>query len=204
MSSTRREFIGSLAASGTGAMPAAQRPPAGGQRDQRRPNVLFAFSDQHRACSMPGEPYNDAEAPNLARLASQGLSVRNCISNYPVCSPYRGMLLSGRWPYQSGIVDNALPLKTSEFSLGEAFRRQGYRTGYVGKWHLDARGSEGRGFRPEGEARHGFDEWEAWYNTNPHFDRSYKFDRMTRQRLQPKPEFPIWNSDSNMLLPLVS
>ena len=185
MPSTRREFIGSLALSGAGAMPAAQRPSAGGQRDRRKPNVLFAFSDQHRACSMPGEPYNDAEAPNLSRLASQGLRVRNCISNYPVCSPYRGMLLSGRWPCQTGIIDNARPLKTSEVSLGEAFRHQGYQTGYIGKWHLDARGTEGRGFRPEGEARHGFDEWEAWYNTNPHFDRSYKFDRMTRQRLQP-------------------
>ncbi len=153
---------------------------------QSKPNLLFIFSDQHRACSMPGEPFNDAEAPNLARLAREGLTAQNCISNYPVCSPYRGILLSGRWPYQTGIVDNALPLLVSETSLGETFRRNGYRTGYVGKWHLDARGTEGRAWRPPGSTRHGFEEWHAWYNTNPHFDRSHTFDLMTRQRLQPK------------------
>jgi arylsulfatase A-like enzyme len=113
----------------------------------RRPNVLYIFSDQHRACSMPGEPYNDAQAPHLARLASQGLTFKNCISNYPVCSPYRGILLSGRWPCQTGVIDNAWPLKTSETSLGETFRKAGYRTGYVGKWHLDARGTEGNQLR---------------------------------------------------------
>ena len=64
----------------------------------RKPNVLYIFSDQHRACSMPGEEYeeyNDAEAPNLARLASEGTTFRNCISNYPVCSPYGDILMSG-------------------------------------------------------------------------------------------------------------
>jgi arylsulfatase A-like enzyme len=174
----RRQFLGTLAAAaGAGLLPAQAR---------RRPNVLFIFSDQHRACSMPGEPHNDAEAPNLARLMSEGTTFRNCISNYPVCSPYRGILLSGRWPCQTGIVDNAYPLKPDETSLGEAFKRAGYHSGYIGKWHLDARGTEGRGLKPEGEARHGFDEWNAWYNTNPHFDNSHTFDPMSGQRRQPK------------------
>jgi arylsulfatase A-like enzyme len=175
---TRREFTKTLgaAAFAAGALAAQQ---------VRRPNVLYIFSDQHRACSMPGEPYNDAEAPNLARLASEGLTFRNCISNYPVCSPYRGILLSGRWPYQTGVIDNAWPLKTSETSLGETFRKAGYRTGYVGKWHLDARGTEGSQLKPEGDERHGFDWWRAWYNTNPHFDTSHTYDLMTGQRETP-------------------
>ena len=169
-----------MAAGGTVAAATAAAAP------RRKPNLLFIFSDQHRACSMPGEPFNNADAPNLARLAREGLTVRSCISNYPVCSPYRGILLSGRWPCQTGVVDNAHPLKTSEVSLGEIFRRNGYRTGYIGKWHLDARGREGRSWRPPGETRHGFEEWRAWYNTNPHFDTSHTFDLMTRQRLRPK------------------
>lgn len=175
---TRRAFAKTL---GAAALTAAT---AGAQT--RRPNVLYIFSDQHRACSMPGEPYNDAEAPNLARLASEGLTFRNCISNYPVCSPYRGILLSGRWPCQTGVIDNAWPLQASETSLGETFRKAGYRTGYVGKWHLDARGTEGKQLKPEGGERHGFDWWRAWYNTNPHFDTSHTFDLMTGQREAPK------------------
>ena len=172
---SRREVLHGLAA--------ASALPVGAQ-SARRPNVLFVFSDQHRACSMPGEAYNDAAAPALERLASQGTTFTHCISNYPVCSPYRGILLSGRWPYQTGVIDNAHPLPRGEYSLGEAFRDAGYRTGYVGKWHLDARGAEGHALKPEGEARHGFEEWRAWYNTNPHFDRSHTFDPATgRQRV---------------------
>lgn len=173
---TRREVLHGLV--GAAAVRAAAQPP-------NKPNVLFIFSDQHRACSMPGEPYNDAVAPALARLASQGTTFTHCISNYPVCSPYRGILLSGRWPYQTGVIDNAYPLRRNEYSLGEAFLDAGYRTGYVGKWHLDARGAEGHALKPEGESRHGFVEWRAWYNTNPHFDRSHTYDSATGRQLVP-------------------
>ena len=173
---TRRDVLHGLA--GAGAVSASAQPPG-------KPNVLFVFSDQHRACSMPGEPYNDAAAPVLARLASQGTTFTHCISNYPVCSPYRGILLTGRWPYQTGVIDNAYPLRSSEYSLGEAFRDAGYRTGYVGKWHLDARGAEGHALKPKGESRHGFSEWRAWYNTNPHYDRSHTYDPATGRQLVP-------------------
>lgn len=173
---TRREVLYGLA--GAGARPLAAQA-------SRKPNVLFVFSDQHRACTMPGEPYNDAAAPVLARLASQGTTFTHCISNYPVCSPYRGILLTGRWPYQTGVIDNAYPLRRDEYSLGEAFTDAGYRTGYVGKWHLDARGTEGHALKPAGDARHGFAEWRAWYNTNPHFDRSHTYDPLTGRQIVP-------------------
>lgn len=173
---TRREVLSGLA--GVGAVAATAQQP-------RKPNVLFVFSDQHRACTMPGEPYNDAAAPALAELASQGTTFTHCISNYPVCSPYRGILLTGRWPYQSGVIDNSYPLRRSDYSLGEAFRDAGYHTGYVGKWHLDARGSEGYALKPEGEARHGFAEWRAWFNTNPHYSRSHTYDPGTGRQQVP-------------------
>ncbi|TMH99849.1 MAG: hypothetical protein E6H46_12990, partial [Betaproteobacteria bacterium] len=73
-----------------------------------QPNLLFIFSDEHRACSLSGEPYCDVQTTHLRRLAREGIRFGNCISNYPVCSPYRAMLLSGRWPFQTGVVDNAL------------------------------------------------------------------------------------------------
>jgi arylsulfatase A-like enzyme len=151
-----------------------------------RPNVLYVFSDQHRACSMPGEAFNDAEAPVLQSLAAESLSFSNCISNYPVCSPYRGLLMTGRWPGETRIIDNAFPLQEDETTIGEVFERGGYRTGYVGKWHLDARGAEGHGLKPAGAARHGFSDWMAWYNTNPHYDRSFTFDRESGEKLTPR------------------
>lgn len=134
---------------------------------------------------MPGESYNDAESPALEALAAESTSFSNCISNYPVCSPYRGILMTGRWPQQTGIIDNAFPLQEQETTFAEAFERGGYHTGYVGKWHLDAQGAEGKELKPTGAARHGFSDWMAWYNTNPHFDRSYTFDRETGDKLTP-------------------
>ncbi len=166
--STRRELLTGLA---TATAVQAQT--------VRKPNVLYVFSDQHRACSMPGMEYSDVNAPTFTSLASQGTTFSNCISNYPVCSPYRGILMSGRWPYQTGVIDNSHRLKESEYSLGEAFRDGGYHTGYVGKWHLDARGTEGYSLKATGESRHGFAEWRAWYNTNPHYDRSHTYNEQT-------------------------
>lgn len=175
---TRRELLGGLAAAGL-----AAGPPRSLAATQ--PNVLFVFSDQHRACSMPGQPGNDAAAPAMERLAEQGTTFTHCISNYPVCSPYRAILMTGRWPCQTGVIDNSHALRLSERTLGEAFLDAGYRTGYVGKWHLDARGAEGHALKPAGAARHGFSEWRAWYNTNPHFDRSHTFDQRTGRQQVP-------------------
>jgi len=133
---------------------------------------------------MPGEAFNEAHTPNLEGFARESMTFRNCISNYPVCSPYRAMLLTGRWPYQTGIIDNALQLRPDEVSIGETFRRAGYRTGYVGKWHLSP-GDEGGEFIPKGPARQGFEDWHVWANTNQHFDRSFTFDPDTGSKIQP-------------------
>jgi arylsulfatase A-like enzyme len=106
---------------------------------------------------MPGEVLNEAHMPNIERFAKQSMNMRTCISNYPVCSPYRAMLISGRWPYQTGIIDNSIQLSPKEVSIGETFRRAGYRTGYIGKWHLSP-GDEGGGFIPKGPNRQGFED----------------------------------------------
>lgn len=170
MTPTRREFLVSAAAVAAGTA--------------SRPNLLYVFSDEHRACSMPGELFNAASTPNLDRFSRQSMTFRNCISNYPVCSPYRAMLQTGRWPYQTGIIYNALPLHPDEVSIGETFRRAGYRTGYIGKWHLSPH-DEGGEFIPQGPARLGYEDWHVWSNTNEHFDKSYTFDPDTGRKIQP-------------------
>jgi hypothetical protein len=95
------------------------------------------------------------------------------------------MLLTGRWPCQTGIVDNALDLRSDEVSLGHMFHNAGYRTGYIGKGHLSA-GDEGGRFIPNGPACQGFDYWQVWARTNQHFDSSFTFDPETGARIQPK------------------
>ncbi|HEY4357258.1 MAG TPA: sulfatase [Acidobacteriaceae bacterium] len=163
----RREFLkaSAAAASAAAALPvcsAAEMASA-----PRRPNVLYVFSDQHRAQSLPGEPLCEVIAPVLDRFRKENISMDRCISNYPLCVPHRAILMSGLYPFQSKVTQNEDSLEPHVTGLGEVFRSNGYNTGYVGKWHL-YRGENF--FVPPGQYRFGFDDWHAWANTNKHYD----------------------------------
>lgn len=119
---------------------------AAGESTPRQPNILYIFGDEHRYQSLPFTEMPPLQTPAFVRMASEGVCFTNCISNYPVCSPYRAMLLTSRWPYQTGITDNSLPLRNTEQTLGKTFQQAGYRTGYIGKWHLGGTRAESFGF----------------------------------------------------------
>ncbi len=173
---SRREFLQRVAL-GTAALAAESHAHAAPRR--KRPNVLYVFSDQHRAVSMPDQAHSPVIAPALAAFKRQGLSMERCISNYPLCTPYRAMLMSGRWPYQTGVIANNIALDPGQVSLGSWFQQHGYHTGYVGKWHLQGRGIR---FVPAGPARHGFADWRVWVNTNAHF-HSWSYDQLSGARI---------------------
>jgi arylsulfatase A-like enzyme len=182
ISMNRREFIGSSVAASvaSGIQPANA---ATTTKARRKPNVLYVFSDEHRSSSLPGEPFNGAIAPTIASFAADNLAFRNCISNYPVCSPYRGILMTGKWPYQSGIIDNAIQLPDDAGSIGKTFQDAGYLTSYIGKWHLAQNDNV---FIPKGPGRQGFADWHVWARTNPHFNQSFTFDPDTGAKIQPQ------------------
>ena len=162
----RREFVQTgVAASVATSVPLG----AQAQAPKKRMNVLYVFSDQHRACSMPGKPFSPVIAPAFEAFAKQNLVMENCISNYPLCTPHRAILVSGRWPQQTGILHNGpdVALSESEYGLGQAFKDAGYKTAYVGKWHLYNGENH---FVPPGKLRFGFDYWRVWGNTNKHYD----------------------------------
>ncbi len=88
--------------------------------------------------------------PAIDRLAASGVRFTEFYTASPVCSPTRASLMTGRHPArlhltnwiggeQHGLLTQAdylraLPLE--EVTIGEALRDAGYRTGYIGKWHL--------------------------------------------------------------------
>lgn len=127
-----------------------------------QPNVLFVFSDQHRGMDIGCTGNEDVQTPNLDRLAGEGTRFSNTYANYPLCGPSRACILSGQYPQTSGMVWNDLQLPTDVPSVAEEFREAGYRTGYVGKWHLD--GVPRDKFTPPGPRRRGFDDYWAVYN----------------------------------------
>lgn len=102
----------------------------------RKPNVVFLLADQWRAQAMgcAGDP--NARTPHLDRLASQGVTFATAVSTCPVCSPYRGSLITGRYPVNHGVFVNDVCLNREAVSLAQAFKQAGYQTAYIGKWHL--------------------------------------------------------------------
>ena len=115
----------------------------------------------------PSTGYNgdpNVRTPVLDRLASQSVSFDTAVSSCPVCCPYRASLLTGQYPLTNGVFINDVELKPNGATLGEAFAKAGYRTGYIGKWHLygSPDGQNGRrlAYIPP-EKRFGFDYWKA-------------------------------------------
>lgn len=180
MAMDRREFV----QLGVAATVASATDLRAADKPKKKMNILYVFSDQHRVHSLPGGDVNPIIAPNLDRFRRENFEMTNCISNYPLCSPYRSILMSGRWPYQTGMVQNGLGLDPAkERGLGTHFAENGFHTGYVGKWHL-AKGGDAK-FIPAGPHRFGFEDWHVWCDTNAHY-ASWTYNPDTGEKIQPK------------------
>lgn len=193
MSLTRREWLGAAAASA--APPTAAKPP----------NVLFFFPDQVRASDLGYNGGRNVATPNIDRLAGQGVVFGNAISSCPLCTPYRAMVQTGRWPALSGGVLNFINLPSTGQSMADVFARAGYDTGFIGKWHLSAGRLAGTlkrteppppaaepEFVPPGPMRLGYRHWEA-YNFHANFAKAFYY-RDTPERLV----MPGYETDSEI------
>ena len=140
-----------------------------------QPNILYVFADQMRASALGCMGDERVHTPHLDRLAAQGVLFRNAIANTPVCTPSRASLLTGRHAWTCRCIVNDLRLPEDEISIADVLKGQGYRTGYIGKWHLD--GISRHMFTPPGRRRHGFDDYWAAYNCHhDYFDCKYYLD----------------------------
>jgi arylsulfatase A-like enzyme len=147
----RRAFL-QLAAAGTAG---AALSGCGGLGTRTKPNVLFFFADQFRAdvCGVYGG--RNIATPNIDRLASEGVVFTSSVSSCPLCTPYRGMVQTGRYPTHSGILFNFVEAShvQNPNCMADVFGAAGYETGFIGKWHLSSgwRHEEGL-YRPDSDA----------------------------------------------------
>ena len=152
----RRTFVTEGLAVGA-ALSAAGRVHAAESRRRKKPNLVFVFSDQQSYDMLGCDGNRQIITPNVDRFAEQSLRFTHCISPYPVCTPFRGMLLSGQHPLHNGAIFNDFRMQPGNGNyLAECLTRGGYQTGYIGKWHLYG-GDHNRPI-PAGSLRYGFDE----------------------------------------------
>lgn len=114
-----------------------------------KPNLLFLWTDQQRADTMAAYGNHSYKVPALNRLAAESVVFERAYVSQPVCTPSRSSVMTGWWPHQTGCVRNNIPLKAETRTVPELLADSGYRTGYMGKWHLG----------DEIFAQHGFETW---------------------------------------------
>ncbi len=104
-----------------------------------QPNVIVILTDdQGWAISVARAKLNDVQTPHIDALAERGV---RCTAGYvtsPQCSPSRAGLMTGRHQQRFGIdTIPDMPLPSEAVTIAERLQPLGYRTGFVGKWHLE-------------------------------------------------------------------
>ena len=135
------------------------------------PNVIWIFGDQHRAQALSVMEDPNVQTPNIDRLA---VSSRTGIAGSPLCSPFRGSLLTSQYPHRC-IPGHDIALPNGMPTVATAFSHSGYQTAYIGKWHVDGavhRLSDTRpAFQYVDPSRRGdFDYWLGYENNNNQYD----------------------------------
>ncbi len=117
----------------------------------------------------------DFQTPNLELLAKQGARFDRLYAVCPAGGPSRAALITGRYPYASGVTRDDVRLPVDQPSIAEQLKGAGYETGFIGQWLLD--GAEEPGFVPPGPRRHGFQYWAAFNRGYHYFDSVYFRDK---------------------------
>ena len=159
----------------------------------RKPNVILLITDDqgYGDLSCHGNP--TLRTPHMDRLYEESIRFSQ-FHVAPVCTPTRSQIMTGQdalrngaysWAYGHECIFSELPI------MPEFFRRNGYRTGHFGKWHL----GDNFPYRPHDR---GFDESihhkGAAINQTPNWWNSDNFDDVFWDRDEPKP-FPGYSTD---------
>ena len=140
--------------------------------EERRPNILLVVSDQER---QRGWLPASVRLPWRERLIAGGIEFTRYYTHSSPCSPSRASLITGRYLPGHGVVDNVIMPEHTELdpsipTLGSVLKKAGYRSSYIGKWHLS------QAVHPDMEA-YGYSDWDGndrhfmgWAGTGVHFD----------------------------------
>jgi len=116
-----------------------------------RPNILFILVDDMGWRDLGCYGHEIHETPNIDSLAAGGMRFTDAYAACPICGPSRAAIMTGKFPSNTGFVDNYIStmkngrlvrsgdrqfMELKEVTLAETLKAGGYQTGFVGKWHL--------------------------------------------------------------------
>ncbi len=108
--------------------------------DQKQPNIVFIFSDDHasQAISAYKHPLNLLQTPNLDRLASDGMLFTRCMVPNSICGPSRAVIQTGKYSHLNGFYRNGNRFNGDQQTFPKLLKKAGYQTAVFGKWHLES------------------------------------------------------------------
>ncbi len=106
---------------------------------EKRPNIIFILSDDHRWDAMGNMGHPFIQTPSLDRLAKEGIRFNNAFVTTPLCSPSRASFLTGVYPHRHGVKNNLTPWNDQNITFLELLKKAGYKTAFIGKWHMPGR-----------------------------------------------------------------
>lgn len=134
--------------------------------EAKRPNVLFILTDDQRAdaLSIAGHPH--LRTPSVDRLAREGVYFKNAFCTTSICSPSRATILSGLYAHTHGVTNNFTEYPQEMPTWPKALQAVGYRTAYIGKYHMGEENDDVRG---------GFDWFVTHRGQGKYFDTEFRF-----------------------------
>lgn len=114
-----------------------------------KPNIIFILNDDQRYDAM-GFLDPAVHTPNMDRIAREGVYFRNAFVTTALCSPSRASILTGQYMHNHGIADNNIKFRPGTFFFPMALQSAGYRTAFIGKWHMGGHSDD---------PQPGFDHW---------------------------------------------
>jgi len=113
------------------------------QQTGKAPNIIFIMADDLGYGDVQSlTPTSKIPTPNINKLAAQGLSFLNAHASAAVCTPSRYSFLTGRYSWRSERKEGVTwvwerpMIDSTQFTIAQMLKRQGYNTACIGKWHL--------------------------------------------------------------------
>ena len=129
--------------------------------ENKCPNVLFIFADDHAYQAISAYGSNRNQTPNIDRLAKEGIIFNRAFVTNSICAPSRAVILTGKHSHLNGQLTNGQTFDGSQQTFPKILQEIGYQTAVIGKWHLRSDPT-------------GFDFWQILQGQGPYYNPPMK------------------------------